>query len=142
MKIEKMKIVTALVMVLILSCSFVLPTFAAQAPGAEIEPLWVGISTMSLTLSFPDAGVGTATGTARKMSAAQSISAVLTIYQQDGANWIYITEWSGSKTIGTLGLGGDFAAVRGRTYKAVFTVTAMVNGVAETETFEDVKTYT
>ena len=141
MKLEKMKIVTALVMVLILSCSFVLPTFAAQAPGTEIEPLWVGISTVNLTLSFPD-GYGSVSGSARKMSAAQSISAVLTMYQQDGANWIYITEWSGSKTIGTLAVGGEFAVVRGRTYKAVFTVTAMVNGVAETETFEDVKTYT
>ena len=140
MSLRKIKSVTAVFLALILACSFALPTFAAQPPISEIEPLWVGISSMSLTLSFPN-GVGTATGTARKQPAATSIAGVLTIYQQDGVDWIYVTEWSGSKKIGSLGLGGDFAAVQGQTYKAVFTVTAYVNGVAETETFEEIQTY-
>lgn len=139
MSLSKMKKVTAVFLVLILACSFALPTFAAQAPTPEIEPLWDGISSMTLTLSFPE-DFGSVSGCARKKSVAESISAVLTVYRQDGAGWTAIAEWSGSKTIGTLAIGGEFDVVQGKTYKAVFTVTAYVNGVAEVETFEDIKT--
>ena len=139
MLLKSMKKVTVVFLTLILVCSFVLPSFAAYKPEPEIEPLWAGISSMNLTLSFPD-GVGSVLGSARKKSTASSISGVLTVYQQNGSDWVSVAEWSGTKTIGTLGIGGDFSAISGKTYKAVFTVTAMVDGVAETETFEEIKT--
>ncbi|MBQ9805395.1 MAG: hypothetical protein IJW49_02645 [Clostridia bacterium] len=139
MSLSKIKRVTAVFLALILACSFTLPTFAAQAPESGIEPLWAGILTMDLTFSFSN-GVGTATGSARKKSTASLISGLLIVYEQDGDDWIQVAEWSGSKTIGTLAMGGNFDSVRGETYKAVFTVTAYVNGVAEVETFEDIKT--
>ena len=139
MNLKTLKRITAVFLTLILACSLTLPAFAAQKPESEIEPLWTGIATMSLSMSFND-GIGTAVGSARKMSGATSISAVLTVYRQNGNDWIYVTEWSGSKQIGTLAVGDDFTAVPGATYKAVFTVTAYVNGGTETETFEEIKT--
>ena len=140
MNVKRMKKVAVVFLTLLLACSFTVPALAAQKPGSEIVPLWDGIYSINLTLSFAN-GVGTATGVARKMAAAESISGVLTVYQQSGNDWIAIAEWSGSKRIGSLGMGGDFAVVQGATYKAVFTVTAYINGVAETETFEDIQTY-
>ena len=139
MNLKILKKVTVVFLTLILACSFVVPTFAAQKPTPEVEPLWDGIATMSVALDFYD-DIGTASGRVQKKSTASSISGVLTVYQQNGNDWIYITEWSGSKQIGTLLLGGDFTAVQGATYKAVFTVTAYVNGGTETETFEEIKT--
>ena len=139
MNLKNLKKVSVVFLTLILACLLAVPTFAAQKPEPEVEPLWDGISTMSLSLTFND-GIGTADGSTRKMPGAQSISGVLTVYQQNGEDWTYITEWSGSKQIGTLAVGGDFTAVQGATYKAVFTVTAYVNGVTETETFEEIKT--
>ena len=140
MNLSTLKKVVVALLTLILAYSFVLPSFAAQTPESEIEPFWDGISTVNLTLTFSN-GVGSVTATARKKTAAESIEGVLTLYQQNGNDWDYITEWSGSKRIGTLSLGDDFAAVQGATYKVVFTVTAYVNGFAETDISEEIKTY-
>ena len=140
MNVKRMKKVAVVFLTLLLACSFTLPAFAAQKPGSDIEPQWEGIATMGLTLAFPNE-VGSVAGVARKMTAAESISGVLTVYQQSGNDWIAIAEWSGSKRIGSLAIGGDFAVVQGATYKAVFTVTAYINGTTETVSFEDIKPY-
>lgn len=139
MNLKNFKKVSVVFLTLILACMLALPTFAAQKPEPEIEPLWDGIASINLTLSFPN-GEGSVTATARKKTTANSIAGVLTVYQQNGNDWIYITEWSGSKQIGTLALGGDFTAVQGATYKAVFTVTAYINGTTETEISEYIQT--
>ena len=139
MNLKNLKKVSVVFLTLILACMLAVPTFAAQKPEPEVEPLWDGIAIMDLTLVFND-GIGTVDASVRKKSTASSISGILTVYQQNGNDWISIAEWSGTKQNGLLILGDDFIAIQGATYKAVFTVTAYVNGGTETETFEEIKT--
>lgn len=111
-------------------------SFAANNNTAV--PLWDGILSTKLGMSF-DAGEGNATGTASKKSTATMIEGTLYLYELNGSEWVYIDEWYNSKTRGTLAVSGDFACESGVTYKAVFVVTAYINGVPETDTLEHIE---
>ena len=99
------------------------------------EPRWVSIFTIDLNIAFNN-GTGTVSGIATKQSTANMIEGTLYLYQFIDDEWVYVDEWYKSKAVGTLGINATFVCERGVTYKAVFTVTAYTNGVAETETIE------
>lgn len=68
------------------------------------------------------------------------IEGTLYVYEKVNGQWEYVDEAYKSKTVGTLGISFEFDAQSGVEYKAVFVVTAYTNGVAETETVENIKT--
>lgn len=136
-KKSRKRILLATVLLLTTLCGSVLPVFAAMpAPDAEIEPQWIGISTINIGMTFVD-GVGNVAAATTKKSNASLIEATLYLYKQlDDGYWLYLGEWSDSKAVGTLAIGVDFMARSGVTYRGIFVVTAYVDGVPETETVE------
>ena len=120
-------------------CSVSVPVFAAETPEETVSPRWTSIANMHVNMAFVGAA-GNASGTARKQSTADRIVGTLYLYKWNGATYEYITEVSGSKTVGTLGLSIDFEAESGVQYLAVLTVVAYTNNVGEEETIEYLKT--
>ena len=58
----------------------------------------------------------------------------LTVYEIINGNWVYVDSASGSTTGNSLAVTVQFKGVGGRSYKAVFEVTAYKDGVAESDT--------
>ena len=83
---------------------------------------------------------GTVLGTARKQSTADVIVGTVYLYKWNGSYYEYMTEASGSKTVGTLGISIDFEAESGVQYLAVFSVVAYTNDIGEEETIEYLET--
>lgn len=118
---------------------FPIGAMASEIEQTTVQPRWTSISSIDVCIAF-DGTDGNVAATAIKQATASSIKGTLVLYKKVGSSWEYMDEWSGSKSRGTLALSGDFTAVGGVTYKAVFTVTAYTNGVGETETVEYIKT--
>ena len=133
------KTIISLSLAIIMVCSFSIPVFAAENSEETVSPRWTSISYMHINMAF-DGTAGTALGTARKQSTADVIVGTLYLYKWNGATYEYITEASGSKTVGTLGISIDFEAESGVQYLAIFTVVAYTNNVGEEETIEYLKT--
>ncbi|MBO5416495.1 MAG: hypothetical protein J6A83_07715 [Clostridia bacterium] len=129
------KAIISLSLAIIMLCSFAIPTFAAEKPEETVEPRWTSIANMHIDMAF-DGTQGAVSGTARKQSTADIIAGTLYLYKWNGSHYEYITEASGSKTIGTLGISIDFESEIGVQYKAVFTVIAYTDNIGESETIE------
>ena len=137
MKKKNVKRVTSafLSAVMLLGC---LMSVCAVNAGAAIAR-WEGILSINLAMAF-DGDEGTVTGLASKQSTASMIEGTVYVYMLvNDEDWVYIDEWYNSKTRGTLGVEGTFPCESGATYKAVFVVTAYVDGLPETETYERIK---
>lgn len=128
------KTILAVSMMLVLVLCFSTNAFA-QEESNYVTPRWTSIFTIDLDMTFSGT-TGTFYATAAKHSTAELIEGTLYLYKWENNDWAYIDEWYKSKAIGTLGIGEDFNAEMGVTYKVVFTVTAYTNGVPETETVE------
>lgn len=133
------KAIISLSLATIMLFSFAVPTFAAKTPDTTVSPRWTSISFMTVDMSFCGTQ-GNAVGTARKQSTASHIVGTLFLYKWNGSTYEYITEVSGSKTVGTLGLSIDFVAESGVQYLAVFTVAAYTNDIGECHTIEYLQT--
>lgn len=133
------KAIISLSLAIIMLCSFAVPTFAAEIPETTVSPRWTSIATMNVSMSFYG-NEGNALGTARKQSTASHIVGTLFLYKWNGSTYEYITEVSGSKTVGTLSLSIDFTAERGVQYLAILTVVAYTNDIGESNTIEYLKT--
>ena len=120
-------------------CSFSIPTFAAEKPAETVSPRWTSIANMHVDMAFVGTE-GNASAIARKQSTADVIVGTLFLYKWNGSYYEYMTEVSGRKTVGTLGLSIDFEAEVGVQYKAVFLVIAYTNDIGESETIEYLKT--
>ena len=127
-------IVSALLAILTF-CSLSVSVFATDNSDNAVTPRWASISSVEVDMAF-DGTIADTVGTARKQSTADYIEGTLILYKKVGSIWVYLDEWSGSKSVGTLAVGGEFACQSGVTYKAVFTVTAYTDGVGETFTCE------
>lgn len=140
MKLNKLiKTMISLTLAIIMICSFSIPTFAAVKPEETVSPQWTSIANMHVSMSFYE-NEGNATGIARKQSTADVIVGTLYLYKWNGSTYEYITEVSGSKTVGTLGLSIDFEAESGVQYRAVLFVVAYTNDIGEAETIEYLET--
>lgn len=135
------KAIISLSLAIIMLCSCAVPAFAAEIPEQTVSPRWTSISYMNVSMSFVGTS-GNTVGTARKQSTSSLIVGTLYLYKWNGSRYEYITEVSGSKTVGTLSLSIDFVAERGVQYKAVLTVVAYTNNIGERETIEYFKTCT
>lgn len=133
------KSVLAMMLLVVVLCSFCVNVSAYEGSEITIIPRWVSIYSIDLDLAFDDEE-GTVAAIATKKSGASLIEGTLYLYKLVNGEWVYIDEWYKSKAIGTLGISGDFVSESGVTYKGVFTVTAYTNGVAETETVEYTET--
>ena len=122
-----------------MACSVSIPVFAAETTEETVSPRWTSISYMSVDMAFVGTE-GTALGTARKQSTAEVIVGTLYLYKWNGSTYEYMTEVSGRKTIGTLGLSIDFEAESGVQYKAVLSVIAYTNDIGEQHSVEFLKT--
>ena len=129
------KVMISLSLAIIMACSVSIPVFAAQKPDETVSPMWTSIANMQVGMSF----VGTAgnvLGIARKQSTASVIVGTLYLYKWNGSRYEYITEVSGSKTVGSLGLSIDFEAEVGVQYKAVLFVVAYTNDIGESHSID------
>lgn len=133
------KVIISLSLAVIMLCSLTVTAFAVETEEPEIQPRWTSIATMDLDMAFVG-NEGVASATARKQSTASRIEGVLSVFKWTGSRWEFIGDASGSKTVGTLGLSVYFECEQGVQYKAVFTVLAFTNGVAEDETIEYLET--
>ena len=114
-------------------------TLAHEEINTMVTPRWISIYNIDLDMAFSD-GVGTVSAAATKKSTSNLIEGTLYLYKSVNGEWIYLNEWYKSKSIGTLGISGDFVCDSGVTYKGVFVVTAYTAGVPETEIVEYCKT--
>ena len=112
---------------------------AYEAIDTTVAPRWVSIYNIDLDMAFSD-GVGTVSAAATKKSTSNLIEGTLYLYKCVNGEWVYMGEWYKSKTVGTLGISGDFVCESGITYKSIFVVSAYTSGVPETETVEYCKT--
>ena len=133
------KTIISLSLAIIMACSVSVPVFAAVKPEETVSPMWTSISYMTVDMSFSETE-GNAIGIARKQSTASVIVGTLFLYKWNGSYYEYITEVSGSKTVGTLGLSIDFEAEVGVQYKAVLSVIAYTNDIGESHSIEYFKT--
>ena len=133
------KAIISLSLAIIMLCSVSVPVFAAEVPEETVSPRWTSIANMHVDMSFVGSA-GNALGTARKQSTSEVIVGTLYLYKWNGSTYEYITEVSGRKTIGTLGLSIDFEAESGVQYKAVLSVIAYTNDIGECESIECFKT--
>ena len=117
---------------LILIAASVVPCYAyAEAP--TVQPRWDNIKNISLEMTFNGTS-GTAFGIATKKTGVTSMEGTLTVYEIINGNWVYVDSASGSTTGNSLAVTVQFKGVGGRSYKAVFEVTAYKDGVAESDT--------
>ena len=109
---------------------------AARDNGDIVSPRWTNIHTINVEMAFND-GTGTVTAIASKKAGVNSIEGTLYLYKLINGEWVYINEWYGRKSVGTLAVSGQFICESGVTYKGVFTVVAYGNEITETETVEN-----
>ena len=130
------KAIISLSLAIIIVCSLSMPAFAAQMPEATVSPRWTSIAYMDVDMAF-EGTEGTALGTARKQSTAQSIVGTLYLYKWNGSEYEYITEASNwRETPGTLSVVIDFDAEYGVQYLAIWNVIAYTNDIGEENTME------
>ena len=132
---KSVKTVISLVLVSVMALCFSVNIFAIDDQVQYVTPRWTSIYHIDLDLGFSGT-TGTFLAAASKQSTANLIEGTVYLYKWVNNDWQYINEWYKSKAVGTLGIGADFTAERGVTYKVVFEVTAYTNGVPETETVE------
>ncbi len=121
----------------ILVCSMAVSTTAAVPE--PIVPLWDNISRITNTVTF-NGTKGTAKGLIIGTTGTDEISATLTVYVQNGSNWVFVGSDSDTVTSKTLALTVDFTGTSGGYYKSVLEVTVTIDGVAETETITEYRT--
>ena len=133
-----MKKVLSLMIITILVVSM---SFSANAavPETPVQPLWETMASVDVGLKFSGT-TGTANGSAvRVYGTTTAIEGVLTVYEVDGDDWIYVDSVDGYSTR-TLLLNLDFDASSGTEYVAVFEVTGYSDTDSESHTATKYKT--
>lgn len=139
MKKTKKLLTTALICILcVLSLS--VTAFAATADNG-VAPCYENISTAILDIGYSD-GIGIVSATATRRIGTTKMIGVVDVYEQiSGDNWELIGSWSKESTRASLAISIEFEAVQGKTYSAVYTLTAIDDTTVETDVLEVVKTY-
>ena len=104
-----------------------------------VAPCWNYMNSIEVNMNF-SGNVGTATATiTRIFGVTTNIEATLSVYEQDGSDWIFVDSVSGSSAR-MLSLELDFDAQSGTTYKAVVDVTAYGNNGSESDSASRTRT--
>ena len=118
---------------ILLCLLFGLSIVSSAAVVEPVEPLWDNISNLNLFMSFDETAGAACGATVSKL--ADEIRGTLKVYKQNSSgSWILMDMVYETTTDWDLTLAIEFDAVSGGYYKAVFTVTAIKNGVSETVT--------
>ncbi|MBQ4584959.1 MAG: hypothetical protein IJA82_01995 [Clostridia bacterium] len=138
MRKTKRLLTTALIcMLCILSLN--VTAFAAM-PDNGVEPCYDNISTATLDIGYFD-DVGLVTASATKQLGTIKMVGVVNVYESVNGEWEFVDSYANESTRGSLVVSGEFEATLGKTYKAVFTISAMDDTTVETDVLECVKTY-
>ena len=120
--------------------TFSVTVFAATGDDG-VAPCYDNISTATIDLAFFD-GEGLATASATRQIGTTKMVGIVDIYVKNSSGeWDFVTSWSKESTRASLAISGEFTAVRGRTYKAVFTITAIDDTYVETDVLSVQRTY-
>lgn len=112
---------------------------AISSPENEVEPFWVNIEHITLDITFSQNNGVAVASVGRVFGITTSIEATLTVYVQDGNDWVFVDSTTKSSTR-SLAISLEFDAEEGATYKAVLDVIAYGTSVDETETIEKIET--
>lgn len=138
MRKTKRLLTTALIcMLCILSLS---ATAFAAMPDNGVAPCYDNISTASIDIGYSN-GVGLVTGTATRQPGTTKMVGVINVYELVNGEWEFVASYANESTRPSLAVVGEFEAVRGKTYSAVFTISAMDDTTVETDVLECEKTY-
>lgn len=126
--------------ILLLCCMFIsiftISALAADNADAGIMPLYDNVSNSTLNMTF-DSGICYVAGTANKKTGTTSMEGTIEMYEKIDGKWVDMEiTWTNSTKRNTLATGGDFEAVFGREYKAVFTIVAYSPITTETIVME------
>lgn len=138
MRKTKRLLTTALICILCI-LSLNVTAFAAM-PDNGVEPCYDNISTADIDIGYFD-GVGLVTASATKQLGTIKMVGVVDVYELVNGEWEFVDSYANETTRGSLVVSGEFEAVRGKTYSAVFTISAMDDTTVETDVLECEKTY-
>ncbi len=138
MKKTKKLLTTALICVL---CVLSLSVTAFAATGNDgVAPCYENISTATIDIGYFD-GVGLVTASATRRIGTTKMAGVVNVYESVNGEWVFVASFANESTRASLVVSGEFEAVQGKTYKAVYTITAIDATTVETDVLECVKTY-
>ena len=134
-----MKKVFVTLFAVVMVFAFTTGVIAATGNGEMVAPCWNYMNSIEVNMTF-SGNVGTATAAITRIyGVTTSIEATLTVYEQDGSDWIFVDSVSGSSAR-ALALELDFDAESGVTYKAVVDVTAYGEDGSELDSSSRTKT--
>ena len=138
MKKTKKLLTTAIICVL---CILSLSVTAFAATGNDgVAPCYENISTADLDIGYFD-GVGLVTASATRRIGTTKMAGVVNVYESVNGEWVFVVSFANESTRASLVVSGEFDATQGKTYKAVYTLTAIDATTAETDVLECVKKY-
>lgn len=136
-KLKKSLLAVVLCVVCLLSFSIV--SFAATG-NEGVMPCYQNLSSASIDIGYFD-DYGLVTCTATRQTGTTQLLGVVNVYELTNGEWEKIASFSNDTTRYSLAVTGEFPAVQGKTYQAVFTVTCVSSTLVETDVLECVKTY-
>lgn len=113
------------------------PFSAYAASASDIMPLWDSVGDVTTSIDFYD-NVGEVSASVTRGSAATSLAGVLTIYENQDGEWVYLDSTSKTTTRNTLAMSYDFYGISGYEYKMELIVTAY-SGTTVIEEITDTK---
>ena len=135
-----MKKVFALFLVVVLVCMSTCAIYAADLPDdTEIMPCYENIALIYLGMTF-DGTHGDTVGTASRMTGVTLMIGTLTLYEEQGDEWVYMDTATSRSTGQNIAVNIGFTGTPGVRYKVVFDLCAVKNRLYETETLEVIKT--
>ena len=138
MRKTKRLLTTALICILCI-LSLNVTAFAAM-PDNGVAPCYDNISTATLDIGYFD-GVGLVTASATRQPGTTKMVGIVDVYELVNGEWEFVDSYANETTGPALVVSGEFEAVRGKTYSAVFTISAMDDTTVETDVLECEKTY-
>ncbi len=133
------KKISVILLTALMLFSSAIPSFAALVNPPTVQPMWNNIASIDLNICF-DGAESEVSGYITRKAGVSKIDGLINLYEQIDGYWEYVGDWFDSGSDISLNVTGTFSAVSGRTYRAIFTVIAYRNGVAERETVEFIKT--
>lgn len=134
-----MKKILAVIFAAVMIVTFATGVVAAAGNSDLVAPCWNYMDSIEVNMTF-SGNVGTATATITRIyGVTTNIEATLSVYEQDGSDWVFVDSASGSSAR-TLFLELDFDAESGVTYKAVVDVTAYGEDGSESDSSSRTKT--
>ena len=133
------KLLTTVIICILCILSLSVTAFAATGNDG-VAPCYENISTADLDIGYSN-GTGIVTATATRRIGTTTMAGVVNVYESVNGEWVFVASFANESTRASLAVSGEFDATQGKTYKAVYTLTAIDATTAETDVLECVKTY-